>query len=75
MMINTFTREFKACIGVCMAVRIGIGISKPSTKLACITAGNNYDELKASVKGADIAAFKMMEANRQTLYFAALHFE
>ncbi len=53
----------------------GIGISKPSTKLTCVTAGKDYDELKASSDGADITMFRKMEASRRALYFAALHFE
>ncbi len=75
MSIDTYTREFKACIEVCEAVRSGIGISGPSTKLACDAAGLDYEALKVLLKGDKITQLKKMEKAGQLLYFAALHFE
>ena len=72
MTIDSYTREYKACIEVCEAVGSGIGISAPSTKLACEAVGNDYDTLKAS---DDVITFKRMEMSGQAMYFAALHFE
>ena len=75
MAIDAYTREFKACIKVCKAVGSGIGVSVPSTKLAYKAAGNNYERLRDSVNGAEIATFRKMQKSGRSLYLAALHFE
>ncbi len=75
MSINAYTREFKACIEVCEAVGSGIGVSKPSMKLAYVAAALDYDALKISLDGKMILKLKKMEKSGRSLYFEALHFE
>ncbi len=60
---------------MCEAVRSGIGISGPSTKLACNAAGLNYKALKIVLDGQLIIQLRKMEKAGWTLYFATLHFE
>ncbi len=64
MMIDAYTQEFKACIEICEVVGSGIGPSNPSTKLACVVAGKDYDRLKRLVNGDKIAIQKKMDVNR-----------
>ncbi len=75
MLINAYTPKFKACIEVCKGVESGIGMSGPSTKLACVAAGLDYDALKISLNGDRIIELRKMEKSGRSLYFAALHFE
>ncbi len=75
MSINSYTRIFKMCIEVCEAVGRGIGASGPSTKLACETAGLDYNALKISLNGKMILKLKKNEKSGRSLYFASLHFE
>ncbi len=75
MSIDTYTREFKACIEVCEAVGSGIGISGPSTKLACNAAGLDHEALNTSVEGDKIAQLNKMDKAGRLLYFVALNFK
>ncbi len=75
LLIDSYTREVKACIEVCKAVGSGIGVSGPSTKLACKAAGLDYEALKILLNGENIIKLKKMEKTRQSLYLVALHFE
>ncbi len=64
MTIDAYTRDFKARIEVCKTVESNIGISNSSTKMACKSAGHDYNTLVSSINGADIATLKTMEALR-----------
>ncbi len=61
MTIDAYTREFKACIKVCEAVGSRIGISKPSTGMAYILAGNNYNTISISNDADDVVILQKME--------------
>ncbi len=41
MVIDSYTRKFKACVEVCEAVGSGIRVIAPSRKLTCKMAGDD----------------------------------
>ncbi len=75
MRINACTREFNACIKVCKAVGIRIGISKLSTRMACTLDRNDYDRISISNNADDVVILQKMETTGQMLYMATLHFK
>ncbi len=75
MSIDLYTHEFKACIVVYEAVGSRIGVSGPSTKLACKAAGLDYEVLTILLNGEYIIKLKKMEKSRWSLYFVVMHFE
>ncbi len=68
MTIYTYTRDFKAKVNVCNVVGSAIGISKAMTKLACTSAGADYNTLLVSSDHGD----KPMRWDR---HLASLYFE
>ncbi len=51
MMLDAYTRDFKANINVCNAVKRVIRISEATTRLACILESQDYNDLSSFLNG------------------------
>ncbi len=79
MTIDAYTREFKACIEVCIGICKAVGsrtrISESSTRLACKLTGNNYDAISILSDADNMTILKKMDVVGWMPYMAALHLE